>query len=89
MHIFLVLILFQSCYLSDIYIIGKCLISQANSTELILNGNYANKDLVDIYLNNEKIDFNQTIVFPKAGEYGIISKKNYQEWAVYSFYAIL
>ena len=77
MHIFLVLILFQSCYLRDNYIIGKFLISQANSTELILNGNYANKDLVDIYLNNEKIDFNQTIVFPKAGEYTI--RYNFKE----------
>ena len=68
---FLALILFQSCYLSDNYIIGKFLISQANSSERILNGIYADKTLIDIYLNNKMIDFNQTIVFPKSGEYTI------------------
>ena len=68
MNIFLALILFQSCYLIDNYIIGKFLISQANSTERILNGYFINKDSIDIYLNNEKIDFNKIIEFPKAGE---------------------
>ena len=71
MHIFLALILFQSCYLIDNYIIGKFLIIQANSTEIILNGDYGKSTLVDIYLNNKKIDFSQTFVFPKAGEYTI------------------
>ena len=77
MHILLAFFLFQSCYLSDNYIIGKFLISQANITEKILNGRYASKDLIDIYLNNQKIDFSQTIVFPKAGEYTI--KYNFKE----------
>ena len=71
MNIFLALILFQSCYLIDNYIIGKFLISQDNSTKRILNGNYASKTLINIYLDNQWIDFNQTIVFPKAGEYTI------------------
>ena len=71
MHILLALFLFQSCYLSDNYIIGKFIISQDNTTERILNGIYANKNSVDIYLNNEKKDFNQTILFPKSGFYKI------------------
>lgn len=70
-------ILIQSCYLNDNYIIGIFKINQKNSAERILNGVYANKTSVDIYLNNEKIDFNKTIVFPKEGEY--IIKYNFKE----------
>ena len=72
MYIVLALILFQSCYLSDNYIVGQFIISQANVEERIINGYYGHKDLVDIYINDAKVDFSQTIVFPKAGEYTIL-----------------
>lgn len=65
-HIFLVFILFKSYYLSDNFIIGVFYTSQAYSVERILNGDYIDKTSVVISLNNERIDFNQTVVFPRA-----------------------
>ena len=69
MHIFLALILFQSCYLIDNYIIGTFLISQDNSTERILNRNYGKSSLVEIYIKNKthkKIKFSSFKLTPAA-----------------------
>ena len=71
MHIFLALILFQSCYLNENYIIGKFLISSHNKAQRILNSYNVNKDIVDIYLNDVKVEFFTTIVFPNEGEHTI------------------
>ena len=72
MYIVLALILFQSCYLDDSYIIAKYLITQFNRSQRIINSNNVNDRSVEIYLNDEKVDFRQFILFPKEGEYTIL-----------------
>jgi surface protein len=56
--------------LSDNYIIGTLKINQINQPERIINGN-VNADVVDIYFNDVKIDFNKVVQFQETGEYTV------------------
>ena len=64
-QIYFIILLFQLCYLKDNYIIGVFQINQTSYKEKIINGNYP----IDLYINEEKVDFNQNILFKKADEY--------------------
>lgn len=84
--IFLAFILFKLCFLRDNYIIGIFKVNNFNSSERIICKKY-NENLVDIYLNDEKIDFSEFFEFPEPGEY--IVKYNFKQSLVtmsYLFY---
>ena len=62
-QIYFIILLFQLCFLKDNYIIGVYQIKQTYSK--IINKNYN----VDLYINDEKVTFNQNIRFKKPDEY--------------------
>ena len=75
-YILLTFILFQSCFLRDNYITGILKINQIQKPETIINGN-VNGNLVDIYINDAKIDFYKQVQFQETGEY--LVKYNFKQ----------